>query len=222
MAKAKVEIFSKEQFEAALPKLKGTDVPAWTCAGLVEGEYVYLVTLGDNKPAKVLVRSSVDKTGFSRASGEDSIRIFVCDKNLKPLSGKANRWTTRLPGWQDRMNDLIRFLAGMAVKIGTCPRCEAHGLVRLNKVKKEGPNKGRWFVSCKEDKCFFEWQTQRDNDDDAPTTPKGDEGLPECPGCEKPTLKLLTVKKEGPNTGRKFYKCQDEACAYFQWADEES
>lgn len=220
MAKAKVEIFSKEQFEAALPKLKGTDQPAWTCVGLDGGEYVYLVTLGDERPAKILVRSSVDSTGWSRASGEDSIRVYVVDKNRKPLSGKANRWTTRLPGWGDRMNEIIRFLAAMAVKITICPRCAEHGLVRLNKVKKDGPNKGRWFMACSQDKCFFEWQTQRDNDDDAPTAAKGDSGLPECPGCEKNTLKLLTVKKEGANKGRQFYKCQDDACAYFQWADE--
>lgn len=212
MAKKSVEIFTKKTFEEALPKLKGTDKPAWFCAGLVEGEYVYLLPLGENKPAQILVRSSVDQTGWSRATGEDSIRVYVVDANMKPLSGKANRWTTRLPGWQERMNDIIKFLAKMAVKIGNCPKCADHGLVRLNKVKKEGRNKGRWFLACSQEKCYFEWMDREENTE---------EDIPECPGCSGNTLREFTVKKEGPNTGRKFFKCIDESCNYFQWADEE-
>lgn len=255
MARKQVEIFDKATFEAALPKLKGTDKPAWRCIGLDKGEYTYLIGLGNGKPAAIYVRSSVDQTGWSRATGEDSLRAFVVeaiptcnlcyrngnqvvkcedrgdhfycpkcrrqchgnDLHFKSLSGKVNRWTTRLPGWQDRLNDIIRFLAQMAVKIGPCPRCAEHGLVRLNKVKKEGANKGRWFIACSQEKCHFEWQTQRDNDDDQG---QAENALPSCPGCEGNTLREFTVKKEGPNKGRKFFKCSDEKCNYFQWADE--
>lgn len=206
-----VDLFDKKTFEDALPKLKNTDTPAWTCVGLDKGEYVYLVTLGDTKPAKILVRSSVDSTGWSRATGEDSIRVYVSDANRNPLSGKASRWTTRLPGWQERMNAMIRFMAEMAVKIGPCPRHPQHGLTRLNKVKKDGPNKGRWFLACKEMNCYFEWMTQRDNDDD--------NALPPCPGCNVNSLREFTVKKEGPNQGKKFLKCQDQECGYFQWVE---
>lgn len=214
MARPQVELFDKATFEAALPKLKGTNTPAWTCVGLVNGEWTYLVTVGDNKPAKILVRSSVDQTGWSRATGQDSIRVYVVDKNLKPLSGKANRWTTRLPGWQDRMMEIIRFLAVMAVKICPCPKC-GKDLIRLNKVKKAGINKGRWFLACREEKCYFEWMSARDNDDD-----KEDNDLP-CPGCEGNTVREFVVKKDGPNKNKKFYKCSDEKCNYFQWKEEE-
>lgn len=31
---------------------------------------------------------------------------------------------------------------------------------------------------------------------------------------------LLTVRKEGPNTGRQFYKCANSKCNFFLWADE--
>ncbi|KAL3875514.1 hypothetical protein ACJMK2_033460 [Sinanodonta woodiana] len=31
---------------------------------------------------------------------------------------------------------------------------------------------------------------------------------------------LLTVKKEGPNKGRQFYKCSNSGCNFFLWADE--
>lgn len=215
MARKGIELFNKATFEEALPKLKGTNTPAWKCAGIIGGEYVYLIPLGNNKPAQILVRSSVDGTGWCRATGEDSIRVYVVDKDMKPLSGKANRWTTRLPGWDERLNEIIRFLAKMAVKISECPKCPEHGLVRLNKVKKEGPNKGRWFMACPHEKCYFEWQ-DKDSDDE---TVKKDE-LPSCPGCEANTLRKYTVKKEGPNKGREFLKCADDSCNYFQWIDE--
>jgi hypothetical protein len=254
MARKGVELFNKATFEEALPKLKATNKPAWRCIGLDKGEYAYLISLGSNKPASVYVRSSVDVTGWSRATGEDSIRAFVVestpscsvcyrnnnrvvkcedrngqffcpkcnqvrvanDLHFPSLSGKVNRWTTRLPGWQDRMNEIIRFLAQMAVRIDVCPKCSGHGLVRLNKVKKAGPNKGRWFMACKESDCYFEWMTQRDNDDD-----QEDDTTPRCPGCDGKTIREFTVKKEGPNKGRKFLKCSDQECNYFQWLDEE-
>lgn len=28
-----------------------------------------------------------------------------------------------------------------------------------------------------------------------------------------------TVRKEGPNTGREFYTCNNQSCNFFQWAD---
>ncbi|KAF5282481.1 hypothetical protein FQR65_LT14290 [Abscondita terminalis] len=33
---------------------------------------------------------------------------------------------------------------------------------------------------------------------------------------------LLTVRKEGPNTGRQFYKCQSGTCNYFSWVTDET
>ncbi len=247
-----VELFDKTTFEASLPKLKGTDKPAWRCIGLDKGEYTYVIPLGKNHAAALYVRSSVDQMGWCRATGEDSIRAFVvgavpsCDVcyardgsqvrcedrgndfycpncsairsgselHFTSLSGKVNRWTTRMPGWQDRLNVILRFLAVMAVKLGPCPRRAVHGLTRLNKVKKAGPNKGRWFISCCQNNCFFEWQDKDDDDD------QKKDGLPECPGCNQKTLKELTVKKEGPNQGKKFIKCEDPDCAYFQWVGE--
>lgn len=205
-----VEIFSKDQFEAALPKLKGTDKPAWECAGLMQGEYVYLLPLGKGAVASLLVRSSVDSTGWSRATGEDSLRVYAVGENLRPLSGKACRWTTRLPGWQDRLTAVIRFMAKMAVKIRRCPKCEQTW--RLNKVKKAGPNKGRWFLSCPTERCHFEWLDKDDDDDKDPEV--------RCPLCDKATTNKFQVRKEGPNKGRWFVKCSDETCGYFEWVEE--
>ncbi|XP_055920463.1 DNA topoisomerase 3-alpha isoform X2 [Eupeodes corollae] len=41
-----------------------------------------------------------------------------------------------------------------------------------------------------------------------------------CTGCHLPAIEL-TVKKDGPNKGRPFYKCpKTPACNFFQWSDE--
>jgi len=105
-------------------------------------------------------------------------------------------------------------------------------------VKKEGPNKGRIFFKCgkpqTEQPCqFFEWA------DEAPRAsrtfgsgpgpgnsgPSGGSSLPDGPPCSCgiPTVQL-TVRKEGPNQGRTFFKCnnQQNSCGLFQWADEEA
>lgn len=210
-----IELFNKETFENALPKKKGTDEPAWVYGGFDKGEHVYLLPLGTEKeplPAQILIRSSVDQTGWCRATGEDSIRVLVVDKNKLPLSGKFNRHTKRTAGWQDRMMDVVRFMAEMAVKINTCPKCKKD-LTRLAKVKKAGPNKGRWFISCRACNDHFVWLS-KDNDDDK-------EEIPPCPGCDANSLASLIVKKEGPNKGRPFLKCGKPECGYFQWTDED-
>lgn len=64
------------------------------------------------------------------------------------------------------------------------------------------------------------------NFDRPPRRPPGDDGSGgggggggvNCTKCGLPAQKL-TVRKEGPNTGREFYKCNNAACNFFQWAD---
>ncbi|XP_060067173.1 DNA topoisomerase 3-alpha-like [Ylistrum balloti] len=48
--------------------------------------------------------------------------------------------------------------------------------------------------------------------------PTGDGNAIVC-SCGEDAL-LLTVRKEGPNTGRQFYKCGSSKCNFFLWADE--
>lgn len=50
----------------------------------------------------------------------------------------------------------------------------------------------------------------------------GDENCVVCT-CGQPAM-LLTVKKDGPNQGRPFYKCsnRDNGCGFFLWADDDS
>lgn len=105
------------------------------------------------------------------------------------------------------------------------------GLPAVNfTVKKEGANQGRVFFKCgkqpSEQPCkFFEWA-----DEPAGAArslgsgPSGGGGsLPEGPPCTCNVASVqLTVRKEGPNQGRTFFKCNNNgSCNYFQWADEE-
>lgn len=91
-------------------------------------------------------------------------------------------------------------------------------------VRKEGPNLGRVFFCCVKpqgEQCgFFQFADEPPRaDGNMPRQPQG-EGPP-CP-CGLPSTQL-TVRKEGPNMGRIFYKCskpQGEQCGHFQWADE--
>lgn len=101
-------------------------------------------------------------------------------------------------------------------------------------VRKEGPNMGRTFFKCSKaqgEQCnYFQWT------DEPPRsmTPGGGPPLPgndmgqgmQQPGppclCNQPSVPLQ-VRKEGPNTGRTFFKCpmpQGQQCNFFQWADE--
>ena len=93
-------------------------------------------------------------------------------------------------------------------------------------VKKDGPNKGRYFHTCQSKACqFFEWVenakeqrkkgTQINQAQKRPTSTK----TTNC-NCNKPA-KQLTVSKEGPNKGRQFYKCESSSCNFFEWADDD-
>lgn len=51
-----------------------------------------------------------------------------------------------------------------------------------------------------------------------PPTP--DDGNAVVCNCGSEAL-LLTVRKDGPNRGRQFYKCSSSTCNFFLWADEQ-
>lgn len=101
-------------------------------------------------------------------------------------------------------------------------------------VRKEGPNMGRNFFKCSKaqgEQCnYFQWADEPPRN----MTPGGGPPLPgndmgqgmQQPGppcfCNQNSVPLM-VRKEGPNTGRTFFKCpmpQGQQCNFFQWADE--
>lgn len=151
-----VDKFSKAQFEAALPE-------PWTTIGVVKGEWTYLCGI-DDKTA-VLIRSSVSQYGWSAASSDDSIRLVLCqyvkddfgqpEHEWVPISTKIDTWTTRVAGWQKRMNAKINILKEWRVRAGDHCGMPKH-IYRAHTPE----NDGRIFAKCKICGGGFLWLTE--------------------------------------------------------------
>lgn len=120
------EKFSIEQFESVLPS-------GFISEGIIAGEYTYRIQVPD-KPVYIEIRSSIDVTGFTADTGEDSIRL-VLKSNGKPIAKKVDAWTTRAPGWERRLREKIDFLLNKASNMIVCPGC---GNIMLERDGKYG------------------------------------------------------------------------------------
>jgi hypothetical protein len=117
-----IDIFTREEFEQALPVHETTRERLWRPLGLTGsggGEYTYAVPVIGNE-VRILIRSSVRANERSADVGKDSIRCWLVDANSRPLGKKLVRWTTRLPGWQVRMTRILRQLYLLGLKL-RCP-----------------------------------------------------------------------------------------------------
>lgn len=153
------ELFTEDQFKDALTPFNTYYL------GPVGGELCWLVPVTNS--AGVLVRSSVDPYyKVAKATGDDSIRVYpIACSPIDTLTGRVwvyhlqgtsdGRWTTREPGWQKRMQGRIQGMVQMVERAGNCSVCGKPLAIR--KVKKEGPNKGRWFASCANEHHNFVW-----------------------------------------------------------------
>lgn len=102
------------------------------------------------------------------------------------------------------------------------PNCHCNVPALEGITKRDGPNHGRRFWKCSGAlgaPCnYFKFV-----DGEGPADPSRADAQsgPPC-FCGQVTM-TLTVRKEGPNTGRSFYKCakaREEQCGYFQWTDD--
>lgn len=146
--------FSKEAFEAALPKSKICGTRLWRPLGIQQGEECYVI-FGISMLVNIMVRSSIDASGFAAAAGEDSIRAWLVDPEGMPVGSKIQAYVTRVVGWEDRLLKMLRQLARRAIQIDPCPVCKAP--MGIFQVKKPGPNKGKLFIGCKPACKQFKW-----------------------------------------------------------------
>ncbi|MCK9602052.1 MAG: UvrD-helicase domain-containing protein, partial [Sphaerochaeta sp.] len=141
-----VDIFTKEQFEAALPVHKQTGVPLWRHEGVVQGEHVYVLPV-TNTNKRIVVRSSVPANGTSRPAGEDSIRhrVEYYWKGTWRQGGKGSKeYTTRVPGWPERLKDALTELWKAAVVDSKAhhaygPQYDAYALLEQQQTQQEQP-----------------------------------------------------------------------------------
>jgi hypothetical protein len=155
-----IEQFTREEFEAALPKHRDTGKPLWTCLGPIEGEFAYLMQTA-NPDVFILIRSSVRPSGVAAGCGEDSIRCWLVGSDKRPLGSKLQKYTTRVPGWSERLVKQLRALYALAGKITRC------GCGQLRRVFKAGTaeNSGRFFSKCGVQDCKksgFVWLTDKE------------------------------------------------------------
>jgi hypothetical protein len=147
-----VEVFSKEQFEAALPHNKEGQ-PLCQYKGLVLGEHSYELPVRNG--FAISIRSSIRQGGLSAGTGEDSIRIWVVKSDTGlPYAPKSQKYITRVKGWEDRLTANLRLLWKVAWKLKPCPTCGAY--MKAFRVKKAGKNHGRLFQTCR-DCDYMEW-----------------------------------------------------------------
>lgn len=152
-----VERFSYITFHNSLPGNRGNLVKKWKAVGLLQGEYCWVFTI-PNMPIGIMVRSSIGVEQVSAETGEDSIRIIVVriknchdSEDYTPIGKGVDTYTTRVKGWETRLEAKIREVAKRIGQI-TQPFDDSDSVFF---VQKEGPNKGRPFANDKDGK--FRW-----------------------------------------------------------------
>lgn len=141
-----IETFTKQDFETYLSQSHNP----FEALGLVDGEHTYKLPL-DGQSA-IMVRSSVKADGQSASIGKDSIRAWLVGNDDKPLGSKVSKWTTRQPGWQDRLTETIKTICQWRVTAGDCPECNRPKGIFKSRTEK---NKNRIFAKCKEHNHFI-------------------------------------------------------------------
>ena len=150
-----IERFSVADFKAALPK-------SALCEGMEYGELAYVVQVNDF--ARIKIRSSIDESGYAASTGQDSIRLWLevqCGQSPPVWRAlkKQGEYTTRVAGWQKRMNEKMHVLIEMGVRVKRMiPVCEECGQAQTAWfVKKDGPNNGRPMSKCFKHNKGFTW-----------------------------------------------------------------
>lgn len=91
---------------------------AWNALGLIEGEYCWAWEIGNGM--RILIRSSVDRTGRAADCGMDSIRLIMQYKSgdrWESCGKGPDTYTTRVHGWQSRLVSKVKYMHGKAKRV---------------------------------------------------------------------------------------------------------
>lgn len=106
-----IDTFTINQFEAALPHdPKKGNAAIFAHIGMIESEHCWAYEMCHGN-MRILVRSSIDSTGVSAATGDDSIRIIIQQRfngSWRSCGKGSDAYTTRVPGWPSRLKTKIR------------------------------------------------------------------------------------------------------------------
>ncbi|KAL4130516.1 hypothetical protein PRIC2_006512 [Phytophthora ramorum] len=136
---------------------------------------------------------------------------------------------------QGEQCDFFAWVGDAGPSNGPVVKCPGHDEPCAERtVRKEGPNKGRQFYTCRrsqtDNSCgYFQWKDEVTAETSGvtmvPTTARGASAsgdAPRCSGHDAPCA-LRKTRKAGPNQNREFYSCSfqgPESCGYFEWKDE--
>lgn len=160
-------------------------------------------------------RSSSDPPSKRMRATPDGI---AGDKShAETLTGRANAVASLGHPAQNRLDKIPAHTQNSSIGVGSSlpPQhcqpaiCGRHGTksLALKRVRKQGPNNGRLFFSCRGAGCsFFQW---------------GDVHFPKC-SCPSAPQSVLRVSKKETSGGRWFFACRGldpgKRCNFFSWA----
>lgn len=157
-----IDKFSTERFENELPVRSDDGKKLWTYVGMVQGERVYNMDVSEF--ARIRIRSSIDESGFAADTGQDSIRLWIeiLDQSGQWAGAKSmDAYTTRVNGWEGRMEGKLRDLWAMASRvkrpIPLCAKCQRRQGVWFTK---KGANEGRPASKCFGCQSGFTWMDE--------------------------------------------------------------
>lgn len=157
------------------------------------------------------------KRGTSGKAGADQGREFYSCPKPRGEGCGAFRWADE--------NNEPAGLQGMLYKNGTQVKlnCKCGATAQEFVCQKEGNNKGRKMYKCRANFCgWMAWVDEINSAAASASAGVGESGAP-APVVQKrckcsADAVLRTVKKEGPNLGRKFWACnQPQQCSFFEF-----
>ena len=149
------ETFTRDEFQAALPE---NAVPL----GLVDEELCWLIPVTDTAGIVVGLGISAKDT---QIVAEATLYQAICESIVFSSAPTGYAWLYRLQsdvrgvsvqltsGWQRRLQDSVTQLRGLMEVAGNCSVCGKP--YKLFRSTKPGPNRGRWYATCKKDDQFY-------------------------------------------------------------------
>lgn len=142
-----IERFTENQFKDALFSLH----PDYQELGLDSQEYCYAIEI--NSHCRLKIRSSIDSSGVAADTGQDSIRLWLevwhpNNTGWQAASKKVDAYTTRVKGWEKRLEKKIGLLWDRAIKVQQSVEICDCGQVPKAVFIKKGQNAGRPFSVC--------------------------------------------------------------------------
>ena len=137
-----------------------------------------------------------------------TLEVYQGDHKGKRFLRCTNRDTCDFRKWEAPK---IKPIEGHGNRCSVCVKEGRMGTLETRMVQKDGPNKGKAFLSCTAyPECkHLEWPG---------VPPIAGDGT-KCPNCATGVMKTRVIQKEGPNKGKSFLGCDNRECGHAVWPE---